>query len=187
MADRAPLLTGLGGFARACAAALVVAACTPTPQAPKATSLPSLEVRPLDAGAPRLGALVAGRPALVSLWATWCEPCRDEIPELARLDAYAREHGGSVVAIAVGESADHVTRFRQGRAMPYPGYVDEDFRFADALGERAVPATLVVDASGRIVLRAGALDARAASAFKAELARSARPQVDPQGSASSAP
>lgn len=146
-------------------------------------------MRPLDAGAPRLGALVAGRPALVSLWATWCEPCRDEIPELTRLDADAREHGANavVVAVAVGESADHVARFRESHAMPYALYIDEDFRFADALGERAVPTTLVVDASGRIVLRTGALDARAVEALRAEVARSGKPHVDPRGSAASAP
>ncbi len=168
MAVRAPLL--IASFA-----ALAIAACGPPASGPaspsaKPEALPAIEPRPLD-GAPRLASAVEGRPALVSLWATWCEPCRDEIPALGRLDAWARAHGAVVVGVAVGESAEVVARFRRDTPMPYAVYVDEELRFADALGERSVPATVVVDRSGRIVYRGGALDARAEAAFKAAAER----------------
>ena len=168
MAVRAPLLRPL-------ALALALAACGPgaTGAAAPATRpevLPPVDVRPLD-GAPRLASAIEGRPALVSLWATWCEPCRDEIPALARLDGWARAHGAVVVAVAIGEAADKVTTFRKDTPMPYAVYVDEEHRFADALAERSVPATLVLDRTGRIVFRGGALDARAEEALKAAAER----------------
>jgi thiol-disulfide isomerase/thioredoxin len=133
---------------------------------PKPAVIPATDVRAMDRTPTPIASTIRGRPALVTLWATWCEPCRDEIPELGKLDAYARAKGAVVVGVAVGEPIDHVAEFAHGRPMPYLVLVDEEFRFADAVGERAVPATLVVDRDGTIVYRGGALDARSIEAFR---------------------
>jgi peroxiredoxin len=114
-----------------------------------------------------LARAAGGRVALVSLWATWCDGCSREIDALTRLDAHAKERGDAVViAVAVGEERGHVGAFVQERALPYVQLVDEEFRLADALGERRVPATLVLDRGGRVVFRGSALDSAALSALR---------------------
>lgn len=89
------------------------------------------------------------------------------MPDLARLDTWAKEHGGVVLGVAVGEPVDKVKTFATEHRMAYPILVDEDFRLADALGEKRVPATLVVDRTGAIVYSGGALDERSRRAFEA--------------------
>lgn len=148
---------------------LAFAACAKPPPAARPTLLPQASLRSLDATGQDLSAALAGRPALLALWATWCDACQKERPDLERLDAWSKEHGGVVVGVAVGESVDTVKSFAAEHRMPYAILVDEDFRLADALGEKRVPATLVIDKSGRIVHTAGALDAGSTSAFRALL------------------
>ena len=70
----------------------------------------------------------------------------------------------------MGEPRAKVAAFARERGVKYARLVDEDFRLADVLGERRVPATLVVDRSGRIVYRGGALDAAGLAAFRSVLA-----------------
>ena len=113
-----------------------------------------------------LDATVAGRPALVSLWATWCEACTAEFGALNRLDARTRGGPGVIVGIAVGEPQAKVAAYVRDRGLHYAQVVDEDFVLADALGEHRVPATLVLDRAGRVIFRGGALDEEALRAFQ---------------------
>ncbi len=115
---------------------------------------------------PRLDEARAGRPALVSLWATWCEACSSEFGALNRLDARARAHGAVVLGVAVGETAPDVATFARARGLRYMQVADPSFEITDALGERRVPTTLVVDRAGRVVFRGGALDEEALRAFE---------------------
>lgn len=113
-----------------------------------------------------LKAAIAGKPALVSLWATWCDACAKEQPALVRIDGWAKEHGAVVVGLAVGEPLDTVTTYTAEHRLPWLVLVDEEFRFADALGEKRVPTTLVVDREGRVVYTGGAVDERSVAAFR---------------------
>jgi peroxiredoxin len=110
---------------------------------------------------------LGGRAALISLWATWCDSCVAEVDALGRLDAQTRTRDDAVVlAVAVGEALPTVAAFARARSVRYRVLVDPDFALADALGQRRIPATLVVDRSGRIVYRGGALDAEGLAAFR---------------------
>jgi thiol-disulfide isomerase/thioredoxin len=147
--------------------ALALAACTPLqPKAAKPAALPSLAVRTLDSAETSLAATLHGRPALVSLWATWCDACKKEMPALDKVDAWAKDHDSLVVGVAVGEPLAKVSSFASGSRMNYLVLVDEEFRLADALGEKRVPATLVVDRNGRIVEVGGALDEHLLEVFR---------------------
>jgi thiol-disulfide isomerase/thioredoxin len=128
--------------------------------------LPVSPVRTLDRSETELATLLRGRPALVTLWATWCDACRKEMPELGYIDAWAKEHDAVVVAVAVGETVDAIASFTTKTTLPYLVVVDEEFRFADALGSKRVPATLVVDRSGTIVYLGGGVDDRSVGAFR---------------------
>jgi peroxiredoxin len=134
---------------------------TPVPRAPLVT----LGGQPAE-----LADVARGRVALVSLWATWCEACSREFEALNRLSAVAAGQGDAlVVAVAVGEPRATVDAFVRRHGLRYTQLVDEDFRLADALGQRDVPATLVLDRDGRIVYRGETLDREALGAFRKTL------------------
>jgi len=125
--------------------------------------LVDLESRPVT-----LAKVLAGRPALVNLWAPWCERCKIELPELGRL-SQRLEGCAVVVGVAIGEDAPRTAAFVHERGLAYPQVVDEGFHLADALGKNRVPTTLVVDAGGAIVHVGLALDRAAVGALETAL------------------
>lgn len=135
------------------------------PGAAAVTSLPEHELRRLDGTSTTIARELAGHPALVSLWATWCESCTAELEALGRLSERGAKAGSRVVAIAVGEPVEAVRRYVEEHGLSYLQLVDPEFVFTDAIGQRRVPATLVVDAGGRVIFVGGALDDRAIAAL----------------------
>jgi peroxiredoxin len=132
-----------------------------------APALPDAPLQDLDGKATPLASFLHGRAALVSFWATWCDACYAEMDALNRLSAQANARSGAVVVgVAVGEDRLKVADFARSRGLMYPLLVDSDFALSDGLGERRVPSTLVVDRSGHIAYRGGALDAAALEAFR---------------------
>lgn len=142
-----PLLAGVLG-------ALVVWAGATTwlqPDAGNGAPLPPVSVTPLEDGAAQdLAALLRGEPAVINLWASWCGPCRAEMPVLA---AAQREAGTPrIVLVNQGESAAVVRAWLRREA---PGlrdvWLDPASRAGPALGSQALPTTVFVDACGRRV------------------------------------
>jgi len=144
--------------------------CAPSARVPAATSLPEeLLVTPTGERMD-LSSVVRGRVALLSFWATWCDTCTREIDSLNRLAARtATRRDALVVGVAVGEPHGAVETFVREHGVRYAQLVDEDFRLADALGQRDVPATLVVNREGRVVYRGEALDGSGVEAFRRAL------------------
>ncbi len=129
--------------------------------------VPAVALHDLDDHAVRLEAAAGGKPALVSFWATWCEACAAEFDALNRLSAQATRSGGVVIGVAVGETREKAAELARRRGLTYPQLVDEKLSLADALGQKRLPATLVLDRTGHIVFTGGALDERALAAFRA--------------------
>jgi cytochrome c biogenesis protein CcmG/thiol:disulfide interchange protein DsbE len=152
-----------------CGNAGLRAAGTPAPGASESgwqqIPLADLDSRPIT-----LAKLLAGRPALVNLWAPWCERCKTELPDLDRLSRRL-EGCGVIVGVAVGEDVPHTAAFVHQRGLVYPQVVDEGFHLADALRQSRVPTTLVVDGEGAIVHVGSALDPAAVGALEAALSR----------------
>ena len=94
-----------------------------------------------------------GRPLLVNFWATWCEPCRREIPLLKRLRRERAEEGVEVVGIALDLAAE-VRKYTTAHGMDYPVLVGEQGGL-DAVGafgmDTVLPFSVFADRSGRIV------------------------------------
>ena len=94
-----------------------------------------------------------GRPLIINFWATWCAPCRREIPLLQQLRQAYHGDGLEIVGIAVDSRAD-VANYVRGRAVDYPLLIGEDrgLAAAEQFGMQAVlPFSVFADAQGRIV------------------------------------
>jgi peroxiredoxin len=158
---------------------LVACATAHTPPPATTSALAPVELRTLDGRPARLDEIAHGHPALVSLWATWCEACAKEFDALTRLSDATRSSGAAVIAVAVGEPHAQVAAFVQRRALPYAQLVDERFQLADALGQTRVPATLVLDRDGRVVYRGGSFDEAALAAFRRALGDGGKSSTGP--------
>lgn len=120
--------------------------------APRA--LPEVAFRDADGNAVKL-ADFRGRTVLLNVWATWCTPCREEMPTLDRLQA---ELGGprfAVVALSVDRGgADAVRAFFREIGIEHLGiHVDPSGRASRQLKVMGLPSTLLLDAEGREVGR----------------------------------
>lgn len=93
-----------------------------------------------------------GRPLVVNFWATWCDPCRREIPLLKKLRHDRADESLEVIGIAV-DSADAVTQYTRAIGIDYPVLIGEKDGLAaiEALGMDTVfPFTVFADRHGRI-------------------------------------
>jgi len=132
----------------------------PAPAAPKVPdSLPDISLPGLDGKTHPLKEW-SGRPLVINFWATWCEPCRREIPLLKEL---RREHATKkleIVGIAI-DQADAVREYASAQGMDYPLLIGEreGLEAARAFGmETVLPFSVFVDAAGHVVtLKVGEL------------------------------
>ena len=100
-----------------------------------------------------------GSPVIVNFWASWCEPCRDEMPSLQRLANRWRGRGLTVLTVAVADREQQAGDFLWDIAVILPLLHDPDQAIAKAWGVRTLPTTLVLDSRHRIVARGrGAID-----------------------------
>jgi thiol-disulfide isomerase/thioredoxin len=178
MGNRLSLLIAralLGAAIFGCGGAAVEGGASPPPvttsaRAPESpATVPAVALTTLAGERVDVARVAAGRVALVSLWATWCEACEREMDALNRLEAKSG-NAAVVIGVAVGEERAKVAAFAQRRGLRYVQLIDPDFAFADAIGQRRIPATLVVDREGKIVYRGDALDAASLDALKRAVA-----------------
>lgn len=93
-----------------------------------------------------------GNVVLVNVWATWCPPCRAEIPELQALHDKYVDQKFEVVGISVDEAgADTVKQFVQEHKMTYPVALDSEGKIAELLQTSVLPTSVLLDRSGKIV------------------------------------
>ena len=108
-----------------------------------------------EADAERSLAEYRGRYVLLNFWATWCAPCREEMPSLDRLQADLGSDRFAVVSVAVGRNpVPAINRFfaEQGIAN-LPKLRDPKQQLAGAMGARGLPVTVLVDPEGREIAR----------------------------------
>ncbi|WP_164700804.1 TlpA disulfide reductase family protein [Modestobacter sp. KNN46-3] len=132
-------------------AAPAAPACEQLPERPaEADQLPALTLPCLGPGPDVALDRLTGRPTLVNLWATWCGPCREEMPLLQ--DAHAR-HGEQIrfLGVDVQDDPEAARSFLAELGVGYPHAVDADGELLRELGGRGLPITLAVDAEGRVL------------------------------------
>jgi cytochrome c biogenesis protein CcmG, thiol:disulfide interchange protein DsbE len=150
-------------------------ALNPTGRSPSTDigrAAPDFLLQTPDGGELRLSDL-RGKPVLVNFWASWCTPCRKEIPEIVR--AYdARESDGLVVvAIDLQENDGQVREFANDYGMRFPVVIDRSGQVAEAwrIGGpiEGIPSSYFIDAEG--IVRGVAFGPMDADRIEEELAK----------------
>lgn len=145
-------LMGMPG-ASAIAADLPPLSHSLTSQTPKPA--PALKLNGLDGQMHDLAQL-KGRVVLINFWATWCPPCRREMPSMERLSQTLKGEAFSVLAVDVGESAEIIETFtgQLDTTLSFPILLDTRSRTMQAWKVAGLPTTFLIDKQGRIVASA---------------------------------
>jgi len=114
---------------------------------------PDFELTDLDGNTHRL-ADYRGRVVVVNFWATWCPPCRAEMPSMQRAWEQLRKQKVQMLGVDVGEDEDTVFRFLADYPVEFPLLMDTDSGVVEQWSVRGLPSTYILDGQGRIVYRA---------------------------------
>lgn len=128
--------------------ALTLTSCT-HPSSDTEARWPSVIVADSSGTEINSGDLLNGNRLVVSLWSTWCVPCRRELPQLQQ---FAVEHQDvSVVAVNLGDKLDSVAAYASEIGLTMPVVIDSEGRISSALGVTSVPSTIVIDSHGKVI------------------------------------
>ena len=102
------------------------------------------------------------RPLLVNFWATWCDPCREEFPDLVKIDADFRGKGLDFITVSLDDLAEiktEVPKFLHSMQAKMPAYLlnvsdpEPAIKFVDPQWAGALPATVLYNAKGEIAFK----------------------------------
>jgi peroxiredoxin len=110
---------------------------------------PAFTLNDLDGRAHRL-ADYRGRVVLINFWATWCAPCRDEMPSIQRLKEKLAGRPFVVLAINLDEPESRIRKFLTEMKVDFAVLLDPERKVAKAWGARILPASYVVGADGKV-------------------------------------
>lgn len=101
-----------------------------------------------------------GKVVLLNFWATWCPPCREEIPSMMKLDSFMAGKPFQMLCVSVDEGGKQaVQSFFKNSGFSLPAYMDPNGQAAKIYGITGVPETFIIDKNGIIVKKViGGLD-----------------------------
>lgn len=113
--------------------------------------VPDVIVNSLD-GKPLKLSDLKGKVVLLNFWATWCPPCREEIPSMVKLNKLMAGKPFQMVAISIDEGGKPaIESYFQTSGMTLPAYTDPDNRAAKAYGITGVPESYIIDKNGLLI------------------------------------
>ncbi len=122
---------------------------------PTPVMAPDFTLKDMDDNTWTLSSL-RGKVVMVNFWATWCPPCREEIPSMESIYQALLEDNFIVLAINQWETPDHVFSY-MGQLEVYPNFpilFDPDSSVSEAFGVKGLPTTFLIDKQGRVIYRA---------------------------------
>ncbi|HYA28515.1 MAG TPA: redoxin domain-containing protein [Acidobacteriota bacterium] len=125
---------------------------------PSLTRAPDFSLRDTN-GAPVSLSGKRGSWVLLNFWATWCGPCRDEMPSMETLNQNFAGQGFTILAVNQKESAAQVTRFMKTHGLNFATPLDSDGRVNAAYRVYGIPVSYLVDGAGNAIgMKSGARD-----------------------------
>ena len=120
---------------------------------PLSSSIPALAGNPIKAGD------FIGNITLLNFWATWCPPCRAEMPSIERLYKQMSGTNFRIVAVDAGENRSQVASFIEKNKYTFPIYLDESNELSSIFAARGLPSTYLVNKEGKVIaVRIGAME-----------------------------
>lgn len=92
-----------------------------------------------------------GRIVVMNLWASWCPPCRAEMPDLQRLSQQYASSGLIVVGVNEGESPEKARAFAQSLGIRFPIWVDDQQQYGRLYAALGMPTTVVIGRDGKVL------------------------------------
>jgi peroxiredoxin len=118
-----------------------------TPEKPQAPDFNLSDV----SGKPHRLSDYRGKVVIVNFWATWCDPCREEMPSMQRALDKLGADGLTILGIDLGDQRGTVRQFKQGYSIKFPLLLDPDSTMTSQWPlPKGIPTSFVIDAQGRI-------------------------------------
>ncbi len=114
---------------------------------------PDFELNDIEGATHRLSDY-RGKVIVINFWATWCPPCREEMPSMDRAWETLKEDGVLMLAVNVGEDEDTIFQFTASYPVRFPLLMDRDSKVVEAWPVKGLPTTFVVDPEGHLVYQA---------------------------------
>jgi len=127
-------------------------------------SVPKADISAVDFSLPSLDgktvslASFRGRVVLLSFWATWCGPCKQELPSIQALYEKMKSKGLTVVAVDLMEDGKTVGDFVKAHGMTFPVLIDGSGKVGGTYDAGSIPTNYLVDRKGRILARVVGFD-----------------------------
>jgi len=119
----------------------------------KGKPMPTFAMQTLDGDVVKSRAQFAGKVIVLNVWATWCPPCRKEMPDLIRLSRLLPSNRFAVIGLAVDENPDDVRAFIEQQRIPFPIFWDKGGKqvAAPILGTFKYPETYIINRRGVLI------------------------------------
>jgi peroxiredoxin len=99
-----------------------------------------------------------GKIVFINFWATWCLPCREEMPSMEKLYSKFKDSGFTMLAVNIREGTKKVRAFKERFGLNFPILLDSDGRVGSKYGVISIPTTYLIDREGYVI--GGALGTR---------------------------
>jgi thiol-disulfide isomerase/thioredoxin len=114
------------------------------------TAIVDFELQQLGGASRSLGSF-KGKVVFLNFWATWCGPCRQEMPSMERLYQRLRGKGLEIVAVNLQEDDKAVQKFVDELKLSFPVLLDKSGRVGATYGARSIPTSYIVDRNGFVL------------------------------------
>src|SRR3954467_11451840 len=91
-----------------------------------------------------------GKVVVLNVWASWCDPCREEVPLLQKLHENISVHGGVVLGVDTQDASGNALDFLKKTRATFPSLRDRDRTYGRDFGVTAYPETFLIDRKGRV-------------------------------------
>lgn len=113
---------------------------------------PDFELKNVEGNSIKLSSL-KGKKVILNFWATWCPPCRQEMPDMAKFYVDQKDKGIEILAVDLTnteKSREDVTNFMRANSITFPVVLDENGKVSQLYNVASIPASFIIDSQGVI-------------------------------------